>query len=499
MNTYYATNLLVYAGVDIIACLALNMQFGVSGIVNFSFIVFQAVGAYTAAVLRPDRSQHRDLPVPLRGPHRHLRRDRFRSGEPDRRVALRPHAPRDARARAGGDGHRQEPGPAQDDCFHRRRRDRRPFWRDPRRIHPALGPFGVALSGNDHPVRRCHRRRPRQQHRRHPRRPARPGGLRRGDTLHLDHDRTPGPDPRPAVGCHRPAHHRVPMVQARRCPARAAARVRRRCRARRNRLMAAAAEALVTPGRPMLVASDIHRHFEGLHAVDGVSIDVPSGQITGLIGPNGAGKSTLLAVLAGTLPASSGTIVFDGEDITSSPAYRRARRGLVRTFKLPSEFARLTVLENLLVAAPKHRGDSLFGALMGKGYWIDDERRLVHQARALLDRFGMSAQESDYAGTMSGGQKRLIEIMRALMLQPRLLLLDEPMSGVHPKIVLEIQHYLQDLRAEGLTILMVEHELHMVERLCDSVVVMAQGKVIGSGTMATLRRQREIVDAYLVG
>jgi len=263
--------------------------------------------------------------------------------------------------------------------------------------------------------------------------------------------------------------------------------------------MAAAAEALVTPGRPMLVASDIHRHFEGLHAVDGVSIDVPSGQITGLIGPNGAGKSTLLAVLAGTLPASSGTIVFDGEDITSSPAYRRARRGLVRTFQLPSEFARLTVLENLLVAAPKHRGDSLFGALMGKGYWIDDERRLVHQARALLDRFGMSAQESDYAGTMSGGQKRLIEIMRALMLQPRLLLLDEPMSGVHPKIVLEIQHYLQDLRAEGLTILMVEHELHMVERLCDSVVVMAQGKVIGSGTMATLRRQREIVDAYLVG
>jgi ABC-type branched-subunit amino acid transport system ATPase component len=240
--------------------------------------------------------------------------------------------------------------------------------------------------------------------------------------------------------------------------------------------------------RPLLIASDIHRHFEGLHAVDGVSIDVPAGKITGLIGPNGAGKSTLLAVLAGTLPASSGTIVFDGRDVTHSPAYMRARSGLVRTFQLPSEFARLTVLENLLVAAPDNRGDSLFGALMGKRYWIGDERRLVVEARALLNRFGMS-----------GGQKRLIEIMRALMLRPRLLLLDEPMSGVHPKIVLEIQHYLQDLRAEGLTILMVEHELHMVERLCDSVVVMAQGKVIGSGTMASLRRQREIVDAYLVG
>jgi neutral amino acid transport system ATP-binding protein len=254
-----------------------------------------------------------------------------------------------------------------------------------------------------------------------------------------------------------------------------------------------------TSDKPMLVATDIHRHFEGMRAVDGVSIEVQPGKITGLIGPNGAGKSTLMAVLAGTLPSTSGTILFDGENISRLPAYMRARRRLVRTFQLPSEFARLTVLENLLVAAPHNRGDSLFGALMGKRYWIDDERRLVGEARALLKRFGMSAKESDYAGTMSGGQKRLIEIMRALMLHPRLLLLDEPMSGVHPKIVEEIQHYLEDLRAEGLTILMVEHELHMVDRLCDTVVVMAQGKVIGSGTMSSLRRQPEIVDAYLVG
>ncbi len=253
------------------------------------------------------------------------------------------------------------------------------------------------------------------------------------------------------------------------------------------------------PDEPMMVANDIHRHFEGMHAVDGVSIEVPRGQITGLIGPNGAGKSTFLAVLAGTLPATSGSIVFDGADITKLPPYTRARRGLVRTFQLPSEFARLTVLENLLVAAPDNRGDTLWGALLGKSFWKADEERLVAQARALLKRFGMTAKESDYAGTMSGGQKRLIEIMRALMLRPRCLLLDEPMSGVHPKVVEEIQHYLQDLRAEGLTILMVEHELHMVERLCDSVVVMAQGKVIGSGTMAALRRQPEIVDAYLVG
>jgi branched-chain amino acid transport system ATP-binding protein len=250
---------------------------------------------------------------------------------------------------------------------------------------------------------------------------------------------------------------------------------------------------------PVLTATEVHRHFEGMHAVDGVDVEVPSGRITGLIGPNGAGKSTFLAVLAGTLPASSGTIVFEGNDITRLPAYERARRGLVRTFQLPSEFAQLTVLENLLVAAQHHRGDSLMGALLGKRYWIEDERRLVAEARALLKRFGMTAKESDYAGTMSGGQKRLIEIMRALMLKPRVLLLDEPMSGVHPRVVQEIQHYLESLRDEGYTILMVEHELHMVERLCDSVYVMAQGKIIGSGTMATLRRQREIVDAYLVG
>jgi neutral amino acid transport system ATP-binding protein len=251
--------------------------------------------------------------------------------------------------------------------------------------------------------------------------------------------------------------------------------------------------------RSLLAAKDVHRHFEGVRAVDGVSIEVPPGKITGLIGPNGAGKSTFLAVLAGTLPSSGGSVMFDGRDITHLPAYARARRGLVRTFQLPSEFARLTVLENLLVAAPHNRGDSLWGALRGKGYWMGDERRLVEQARGLLKRFGMTAKESDYAGTMSGGQKRLIEIMRALMLGPRLLLLDEPMSGVHPSIIEEIQHYLQELRKEGLTILMVEHELHLVERLCDSVVVMAQGKVIGSGTMASLRQQPEIVDAYLVG
>ena len=139
------------------------------------------------------------------------------------------------------------------------------------------------------------------------------------------------------------------------------------------------------------------------------------------------------------------------------------------------------------------------GALRGKSYWGADERFLVEGARELLARFRMSATESAYAGDLSGGQKRLVEIMRALMLRPRVLLLDEPMAGVHPSVVEEIASSLESLRQEGLAIMMVEHELSMVDRLCDPVIVMAQGKIIGRGSMSSLRRQREIVDAYLVG
>ena len=256
---------------------------------------------------------------------------------------------------------------------------------------------------------------------------------------------------------------------------------------------------MATDPAPLLTATDVHRHFEGMHAVDGVSIQVLPGHLTGLIGPNGAGKSTFLAVLAGTLPASEGSIVFDGEEISALPAYQRARRGLVRTFQLPSEFGQLTVLENLLAAAPRNKGDSVLGALRGRRYWGEDEDALVERARGLLARFRMTEKEDQYAGDLSGGQKRLVEIMRALMLQPRLLLLDEPMAGVHPSIVGEIASYLESLRDEGLTILMVEHQLAIVERLCDPVIVMAQGKVIGRGSLVELRRQREVVDAYLVG
>jgi branched-chain amino acid transport system permease protein len=248
-----------------------------------------------------------------------------------------------------------------------------------------------------------------------------------------------------------------------------------------------------------LRCSSVTKDFGGVRAVDGVSVEIRRGTLTGLIGPNGAGKSTLLALLAGTLPVSSGEIEYAGADVTSLPAYQRARGGLVRTFQLASEFKRLTVMENLLSAAPGNRGDSLRGALLGKRYWDRDETLATHRAWSLLERFDMEAHASTYAGELSGGQRRLVEIMRALMTAPSMLLLDEPMAGVHPLLARRIGGWLQELCAEGMTILMVEHELAIMDEFCDPVIVMAEGKVLAEGTMAALRDRAEVVEAYLVG
>jgi branched-chain amino acid transport system permease protein len=241
------------------------------------------------------------------------------------------------------------------------------------------------------------------------------------------------------------------------------------------------------------------RDFGSVRAVDDVSIEVRRGTLTGLIGPNGAGKSTLLAMLAGTLPVTSGQIGYLDRDITGVPAFRRARLGLVRTFQLASEFKRLTVMENLLSAVPRHRGDSLRGALLGRRYWRGDEAAATQRAWALLDQFGMSAYGGTYAGDLSGGQRRLVEIMRALMAEPRVLLLDEPMAGVHPHLAHQIGEQLVRLCASGMTILMVEHELAIMDEFCDPVIVMAEGRVLAEGTMAELRARAEVVEAYLVG
>ena len=245
----------------------------------------------------------------------------------------------------------------------------------------------------------------------------------------------------------------------------------------------------------MLRTVDVTRDFGGVHAVAGVSIEVRRGTLTGLIGPNGAGKSTLLAMLAGTMPVTSGQVIYAGADVTGVPAYRRARLGLVRTFQLASEFKRLTVMENLLSAVPVNRGDSLAGAPRGRRYRRRDEEAAITRARALLDRFGLSGYADTYAGDLSGGQRRLTEIMRALMTEPTMLLLDEPMAGVHPRLARQIGVQLLGLGAEGMTILMVEHELAIMDEFCDPVIVMAEGTVLATGTMAALRARAEEIRA----
>jgi neutral amino acid transport system ATP-binding protein len=252
-------------------------------------------------------------------------------------------------------------------------------------------------------------------------------------------------------------------------------------------------------GVPILEVDNLFKHYGGVHAVDGISFSVAHGSITGIIGPNGAGKSTALAVIAGYVPASSGTMRFNGTDITSTPMYVRARRGLVRTFQMARVFGNLTTIENLLVAAPGQRGESALGVLGGRGIWRSQERELVEQARTMLDTFSMGAKADDLARTLSGGQKRAVEIMRALMMRPTLLLLDEPMAGLSPSLSRQLEDVLLGLAATGLSLLVVEHELDTVDRICGRVVVMAQGRVLSEGRMAELRQNREVQDAYVIG
>jgi len=256
-----------------------------------------------------------------------------------------------------------------------------------------------------------------------------------------------------------------------------------------------------SPERPpaRLSVQDLRVSFGGVQAVGGLSFDLVPGQATGLIGPNGAGKSTALKLIAGAVRPQGGQVLVDGTDVAGWPAYKVARLGLVRTFQHTSEFGKLTVLENLLTAAPGQRGDSAAGALLGPRHARCRQRELLAQAWALLVDFGLTAHADTYAGQLSGGQRRLVEIMRSLMAQPRILLLDEPMAGVNPTLRLTIEQHLKRLRDGGLTMLMIEHELGSVERVCDSVIVMAQGKLLATGTMAQLRANQEVVSAYLAG
>jgi ABC-type branched-subunit amino acid transport system ATPase component len=250
-------------------------------------------------------------------------------------------------------------------------------------------------------------------------------------------------------------------------------------------------------GSAILSLTEVSREFGGVHAVDGVSVDFGRGRITGLIGPNGAGKSTLIQMISGSIVPSGGTIEFEGRKIGGMPPHRVARLGIVRTFQLSTGFPRLTTLDNVVLGARTQRGERLLSALVGRRSWMSQEADLVERGRQLLDRFGLGNKEREYLETLSGGQKRLVEIMRVLMAEPRLLLLDEPMAGVNLALRSVIEELLLELRASGMTMIVVEHEMQTVRRLCDRVVVMAAGKVLTSGTMDEIQSSREVQDAYL--
>ena len=241
---------------------------------------------------------------------------------------------------------------------------------------------------------------------------------------------------------------------------------------------------------------EVVRTFGGVRAVDGATLVVEPGSITGLIGPNGAGKSTLFNCISGFLRPESGRVLLDGKRIDRRAPHRIARAGLVRSFQTPRTLARMTVLENVMLAARRHGGERLGGALRPTAR--RREREAHAQAVRLLALVRLDAYAAALAGTLSGGQRKLLDLVRALMVEPRILLLDEPMAGVSPTLRVELLEHILALRdRDGVTLLIVEHDLDFVMRASDRVIVMNDGRVIAEGTPDEVRADERVVDAYL--
>lgn len=249
--------------------------------------------------------------------------------------------------------------------------------------------------------------------------------------------------------------------------------------------------------KAILQVQDLRCHFGGLKALDGASFDVHPHRITGLIGPNGAGKTTLFNCVSGLLPKTGGAVRFDGHEITRSPANEVSVRGLVRTFQLARGCPRMTVFEHLMLYAPVQAGEGIVAGVIKPRAVREQEARIRDEAFAVAQRLKLDHVIDNLVTDLSGGQKKLLEIGRALMAKPKLLLLDEPMAGVNPTLVEQIALHLADARAQGLTIILIEHEMALIEQLCDEVVVMAQGKYFTRGSFAEVASNREVQEAYL--
>jgi ABC-type branched-subunit amino acid transport system ATPase component len=247
---------------------------------------------------------------------------------------------------------------------------------------------------------------------------------------------------------------------------------------------------------PILVADHITRTFGGLTAVDVEHVEIQRGVITGLIGPNGAGKTTFFNLLTGFDRPDTGSWSFNGRSLNKVPAYKVARLGMIRTFQLTKVLSRLTVLENMRVGATGQKGESLASALI-RPLWRGQEDANTKKADELLERFLLIKKREDFAGSLSGGQRKLLEMARALMADPELVMLDEPMAGVNPALKQSLLGHVKSLRDEGRTVLFVEHDMDMVRDISDWVIVMAQGKIVAEGPPDSVMADQNVIDAYL--
>nr|WP_217508371.1 ABC transporter ATP-binding protein [Curtobacterium pusillum] len=246
-----------------------------------------------------------------------------------------------------------------------------------------------------------------------------------------------------------------------------------------------------------MVVDDVTRRFGGMTAVDVDHLEVQRGSITALIGPNGAGKTTFFNLLTGfDKPSPGASTTFDGARLQKTSATHIANKGMVRTFQLTKALGRLTVMQNMLLGARDQPGENFFAALV-KPVWAKREREITAKAEELLARFKLDTKADDYAGSLSGGQRKLLEMARALMSDPTMIMLDEPMAGVNPALTQSLLGHIQSLRDDGMTVLFVEHDMHMVRHISDWVVVMAEGKVVAEGPADTVMDDRAVIDAYL--
>jgi len=269
---------------------------------------------------------------------------------------------------------------------------------------------------------------------------------------------------------------------------------------RREETVRALADVPHEPGAgkpdPILVTENVVRRFGGLTAVDVGHAEFQRGSITALIGPNGAGKTTFFNLLTGFDRPDQGSWIFNGKSLAGIPAYKVARGGMVRTFQLTKALSRLTVIENMRLGAVGQRGESVWRAMF-PGFWRQQEDDITARAEELLARFSLDAKRDDFAGSLSGGQRKLLEMARALMVEPEMVMLDEPMAGVNPALTQSLLRHVKDLREQGMTVLFVEHDMDMVRDISDWVLVMAQGKVIAEGPADSVMSDDRVIDAYL--